>query len=698
MNEKYRTYRITERLCMIYIVVFFILAFGTRVYGADRKITEFSSIFYIPAGAVEQGAGEREAARVLGNLSVSGFVEGEDPVSLNIKWDFSEVDFLRKGVYEVQGIPQIPEGWEVAENVTAPVYRTCISVQEPGKPEINACTCMKSAGLFVFPWVSGLDTDAMSVWLRKENGSWIDVTETGYALCEDEGLYLANSAMQVGNIYELTVKYQKGSTRILKFLCKSRTELEIISYIPGSVGGQHSFSRVLSSVEDTGNYLTRCSACAVRTGSDITPVLEELSRNVELMASTSEVYENTAENPAQSLYAVWDGSEVDTSVPGVYKVKGSFQVPDGYELAENLTLPEAYAYITVQKTGQPQVDTYYMPTAAEFFFPMVLDGFDDQEIHRFRVYLKEKDGKTVRLTDNVSEISKEGLAVLRSCFQEGKDYYLYINWDNGGTGVFSFTYDQQFITNENWLERNYADRDGITFPDISQEQEITPSPLAEPSVSESPSEEDRPEVTKVPENTSGEKERDRQSPTGESDIPSSSDALEMVKETVTDKWTVISGKRLQVILENSGESISFEKGGVSVDVPASVAEGWGVQEGGSVQVLIQKNGDESVCVNVYQGDQEITDIPGGHIKIPVDSFFGNVDPQSVTVTDEDGNEKVVSLDKEQNVLDIQTDKTGSFHIESKKKDTGKKGITAAAILVVAVLAAGFGRKTRKRGV
>ena len=39
----------------------------------------------------------------------------------------------------------------------------------------------------------------MEAYLKKESGQWINLTEEGFALCEEEGLYVSNQSMVVGN-------------------------------------------------------------------------------------------------------------------------------------------------------------------------------------------------------------------------------------------------------------------------------------------------------------------------------------------------------------------------------------------------------------------------------------------------------------------------------------------------------------------
>lgn len=96
-------------------------------------------------------------------------------------------------------------------------------------------------------------------------------------------------------------------------------------------------------------YLSRCAAYAVEIGSSLRKIEEDLKESVRLRVSTAEKFENTAENPEIILESSWDMSQVDLTKQGVYKLTGTFVVPEGYQLSENLALPKAYAYLSVQE-------------------------------------------------------------------------------------------------------------------------------------------------------------------------------------------------------------------------------------------------------------------------------------------------------------------------------------------------------------
>lgn len=88
--------------------------------------------------------------------------------------------------------------------------------------------------------------------------------------------------------------------------------------------------------------------CSENRG-NLKQIEKELKENVRLRVSTAEIFEDTAENPELILESSWDLSQVNREKQGVYKVTGSFVIPEGYEVADSLALPEAYAYLSVQK-------------------------------------------------------------------------------------------------------------------------------------------------------------------------------------------------------------------------------------------------------------------------------------------------------------------------------------------------------------
>ena len=172
-----------------------------------------------------------------------------------------------------------------------------------------------------------------------------------------------------------------------------------------------------------------------------------------------------------------------------------------------------------------------------------------------------------------------------------------------------------------------------------------------------------------------------------------------VTEVVTENWTVISGKRLDLILKYMGD-INFEKEGISLRIPASVAQGWKVAENGTIQALVQKVSDHSYEVKIYKGTQRITDIPGSRIMIPVKEIFPKKDPETMEITDSKGRKRKTFLDKKQDLLIVDTDETGIFFVRGRRTDIEENPFAVAALTaatVLTVLIVGIRSRSGKRG-
>ena len=56
----------------------------------------------------------------------------------------------------------------------------------------------------------------------------------------------------------------------------------------------------------------------------------------------------------------------------------------------------------------------------------------------------------------------------REILKKGHNYHICAVYEKGSTGIYSFSYNDAFIVNEYWHERNFSDRDEKNLPDIVQ--------------------------------------------------------------------------------------------------------------------------------------------------------------------------------------------------------------------------------------
>ena len=180
---------------------------------------------YTDAFAVQQGS-ETETLENLFAFSpyyLECYAENGTSYTAVVEWDFSGIDLNTVGLYHAAGRLTAPENTAFAEGIAFPEISIPVSVQAPGRPDIN---CFLAArGNLYFPWVTPPgEQDKISVWLSENNGSW-NRLESGVYVGQ-EMLSIATRLLAPGSSYRLQVDYDGGQTGILSFTYADEIVLE----------------------------------------------------------------------------------------------------------------------------------------------------------------------------------------------------------------------------------------------------------------------------------------------------------------------------------------------------------------------------------------------------------------------------------------------------------------------------------------
>lgn len=180
---------------------------------------------YTDAFAVQQGS-EIETLENLFAFSpyyLECYAENGTSYTAVVEWDFSGIDLNTVGLYHAAGRLTAPENTAFAEGIDFPEISIPVSVQAPGRPDIN---CFLAArGNLHFPWVTPPgELDEISVWLSENNGSWNRLESGVYA--GQEMLSIATRLLAPGSSYRLQVDYDGGQTGILSFTYADEIVLE----------------------------------------------------------------------------------------------------------------------------------------------------------------------------------------------------------------------------------------------------------------------------------------------------------------------------------------------------------------------------------------------------------------------------------------------------------------------------------------
>ena len=180
---------------------------------------------YTDAFAVQQGS-EIEALEALFAASpyyLECYAENGTSYTAVVEWDFSGIDLNTVGLYHAMGKLTAPANTAFAEGIAFPEISIPVSVQAPGRPDIN---CFLAArGNLHFPWVTPPgNLDKVSIWLSENNGSW-NRLESGVYVGQ-EMLSIATRLLTPGSSYRLQVDYDGGQTGILSLTYADEIVLE----------------------------------------------------------------------------------------------------------------------------------------------------------------------------------------------------------------------------------------------------------------------------------------------------------------------------------------------------------------------------------------------------------------------------------------------------------------------------------------
>ena len=180
---------------------------------------------YTDAFAVQQGSQTEtlENLFAFSHYYLDCYTENGTSYTAVVEWDFSGIDLNTVGLYHAIGKLTAPANTAFAEGIAFPEISIPVSVQAPGRPDIN---CFLSArGNLHFPWVTPPgELDEISVWLSENNGSW-NRLESGVYVSQ-EMLSIATRLLTPGSSYRLQVDYDGGQTGILSFTYADEIVLE----------------------------------------------------------------------------------------------------------------------------------------------------------------------------------------------------------------------------------------------------------------------------------------------------------------------------------------------------------------------------------------------------------------------------------------------------------------------------------------
>ena len=180
---------------------------------------------YTDAFALPQGSTEETLNHLLrfSPHHLECYTENKISYSALVEWDLSDIDFDTVGLYQAKGRLASPENTEFADGIVFPEISIPVSIQAPGRPDINCVIAAR--GNLCFPWVTPPgDPDKINVWLSANDEPWKQLEDGVYA--GKEMLSIKTYLLTSGNSYRLQVDYDGGQTGILSLTYSDELVLE----------------------------------------------------------------------------------------------------------------------------------------------------------------------------------------------------------------------------------------------------------------------------------------------------------------------------------------------------------------------------------------------------------------------------------------------------------------------------------------
>lgn len=174
---------------------------------------------------------------------------------------------------------------------------------------------------------------------------------------------------------------------------------------------------------------------------------------------------------------IYNTDAVIEDTVGIYEITATFETPLNCRFSDSLTVPSYSMPVTVQASGQPRLDlSYISPNYEYILFPWITSGIN---LDTIEVWLSENDGEWRMLEPGDEVFIHSTMLDLYAWYlNEGSTYRIQVDYEGGQTGIASFTYGWDILSDKEYIE---GDRDG---GDTNGNAPITPPESSEPTAPE----------------------------------------------------------------------------------------------------------------------------------------------------------------------------------------------------------------------
>ncbi|MBQ2934690.1 MAG: hypothetical protein IJD96_00470 [Lachnospiraceae bacterium] len=387
---------------------------------------------------------------------------------------------------------------------------------------------------------------------------------------------------------------------------------------------------------------------------------------------------------AENVYScpiVYHTDAVRTDALGIYYITAAFEAPDNCYFSEELNIPTYSIPISVQAPEYPRLDVSYIGAFNYIHFPWVAS---DGKCSTMEVWVSENEGewRIMELDDEVY-IHTSLLQIVPYMMAEGNSYRIQVKYEGGQTGIASFTYGENALTDKGYLEgdRDGGDTDGNPPEDSEDDENTDHTPPSDSADNKSSSNPETAETTPtpdavIPENTVSEdviSETAISEAVVSKEVVSESNSIEnkeiaeaptAAKDDTSAERTkpYLLGSEISLMLENLG-SARFSAEAIMLDIPADTITALGISDTDQLLVTVLPLENNRFSIEILKNDVAVTTVPSMQISLP----YEPAENATPVLVNEAGREVATGDHKpDTGLVTFTISETGTFHIKEVK--------------------------------
>jgi len=339
---------------------------------------------------------------------------------------------------------------------------------------------------------------------------------------------------------------------------------------------------------------------------------------------------------------IYDTSNVKENTTGIYYIQATFKEPLNCRFADTLTIPTYSIPVTVQAPGQPRLDLFYLSANYEFIlFPWVTTGIN---LDTIEVWLSENEGEWRKLVLNDEAYIHDSMLDLYAWYlNEGSSYRIQVKYEGGETGIASFTYEWDMLSDGKYIE---GDRDG---------GDTDGNPTGESGSSETP--------VITGDNETGKKDPvPTETPANKAPSPTPKPSLVQEIPFSEREKPYLLGTEINLMLKNR-ESVRFSGGTIMLDISKAVIESLDLADTDRFLVTILPLDNNGFSIEMLLNESVITTLPSMEISMPY-----HQNENTIPVLINDSGEKIAlgNFISDAGIVTFTIQETGTFYVKNEE--------------------------------